>query len=136
MDIVQLQRDKIFPDSTFGTLIAKGEVFYSLELPWKRNQRNVSCIPEGDYRCIFREKTPTHKNVYEITNVPDRSGILIHVGNYPHDIKGCIALGTGRVFDGDGHMVTHSAIAIEKFNSTMGKKDFILSISYYPTEEV
>ena len=29
--------------------------------------------------------------------VPNRSGILFHVGNYPHDTKGCVLLGLNTI---------------------------------------
>lgn len=29
--------------------------------------------------------------------VPNRSGILFHVGNYPHDTKGCVLLGMNTI---------------------------------------
>lgn len=29
--------------------------------------------------------------------VPDRSGILFHVGNYPHDTLGCVLLGFNKI---------------------------------------
>ena len=134
MYIVQLERDKIFDDAIFGVMIARGELFYTLELPWKDNKKNVSCIPEGDYPCVFRVRTPTHENVYEVCDVPDRSGVLIHVGNYPHDVKGCIALGLGRVFEGEGHMLRGSQKAVERLADYMGRKEFVLSIKYHPIE--
>ncbi len=66
----------------------------TLELPDKNNESQVSCIPKGDYNCIKVE--PTHNIPYKhisITNVPNRLGVCIHIGNYYTDILGCIIVG-------------------------------------------
>ena len=63
-----------------------------LELPWKDNERKVSCIPEGAYK-VVRRKSPRFGNHFHIADVPDRSLILIHHGNYTSDIEGCLLVG-------------------------------------------
>jgi hypothetical protein len=80
-----------------------GEVFkcLSLELPWKLNKSQVSCIPEGTYpvKIRYSQKYGTHLHIQD---VPDRDLILIHWGNYAGslnpktkspDIKGCVLVG-------------------------------------------
>lgn len=64
----------------------------TLELPDLGNQKNVSCIPEGIYDVIktFTEKRGNH---FRFLDVPDRSEILIHKGNYTKDTQGCILPG-------------------------------------------
>lgn len=66
----------------------------TIELPWLNNQRNISCIPVGTYTVVKRtsEKYGTH---FQVLNVPDRSMILIHAGNYYTQTQGCILVGTG-----------------------------------------
>ena len=63
-----------------------------LELPWKNNERKVSCIPEGAYK-VVRRTSPRFGNHFHIPYVPDRSLILIHHANYTSDIEGCLAVG-------------------------------------------
>jgi hypothetical protein len=65
----------------------------TLELPWLNNQRNISCIPTGTYTVIKRtsDKYGTH---FQVLNVPDRSMILIHAGNYFSQTQGCILVGS------------------------------------------
>jgi hypothetical protein len=81
-------------------LFRQGELKYSassLELPWKNNQRNVSCIPEGAYTVEKRSAMDSPSRDYDhfiVKNVPDRSYILWHAGNYHWDIQGCILLGS------------------------------------------
>lgn len=67
---------------------------HTLELPWKNNQFQISCIPEGTYK-VVRRSSAKFKNHFHITNVADRSLILIHTGNYYTDILGCILVGKG-----------------------------------------
>jgi len=69
----------------------------SIELPWVNNQRNISCIPEGEYN-VIKDYSNKRGNVFRLLYVRGRSGILIHVGNYvagyQKDSSGCILPGT------------------------------------------
>jgi hypothetical protein len=58
------------------------------------NQRSISCIPTGTYSVVKRtsDKYGTH---FQLLNVPDRSMILIHSGNYFSHTLGCILVGSG-----------------------------------------
>jgi hypothetical protein len=67
---------------------------YTCELPYKDNQHNISCIPEGTYKAVWCEMLdhPGHYH-YLLQNVPDRDGIFIHyMSNIPAMDRGCIAL--------------------------------------------
>lgn len=76
----------------------------TLELPWKDNKRNVSCVPSGDYKVVKRY-SPKFGNHFHLTNVKDRSYILIHKGNYYTDIRGCILVGSDLTdINKDGHL--------------------------------
>lgn len=75
---------------------------YTLELPWKDNQRRVSCIPKGIYECEHIV-SPSQGLCFSIKDVPGRDYILIHVGNYHHNFLGCIGVGQALGdIDGDG----------------------------------
>lgn len=63
-----------------------------LELADNGNQHDISCVPEGVYD-VVKEKNEKG-DVFRVLNVPDRSGILIHKGNFKRDTKGCIIPGT------------------------------------------
>jgi hypothetical protein len=64
---------------------------YSLELPWKDNLTQVSCIPEGRYELVKRW-SPKFNRHLQIMNVSRRRNILIHPANDAmHELKGCIA---------------------------------------------
>lgn len=66
--------------------------FACLELPWKENQKQVSCIPTGRY-VIKAEDHSKFGHCFRVQNVRDRDGILIHAGNRPEDTHGCILPG-------------------------------------------
>jgi hypothetical protein len=71
--------------------------FVSLELPFLRNEKNVSCIPEGKYN-VTKIYSPTKGKCFMVHDVPNRSAILIHKGNYATgskvDTQGCILVGS------------------------------------------
>lgn len=65
----------------------------TLELTWKDNKKRISCIPEGEYEVVKRFSAK-FKNHFHITDVDNRSYILIHGGNYHTQILGCILVGS------------------------------------------
>lgn len=71
--------------------------FCTLELPWKNNERRISCIPEGTYEAIPHH-SPKFGSCFWLQNVPNRSEILIHPGNYTSQILGCILPGTAHAY--------------------------------------
>ena len=79
----------------FGVLITDDGVFSTLELPWRDNERNRSCIPPGEYSCQYMEQSSSgkYRGCFHVKNVPGRSEILIHNGNLPEHTKGCIIIG-------------------------------------------
>lgn len=93
MEVVYLNRIKAEKVQTLGELIYKGKVVAkTIELPWLDNNKRISCIPIGKYR-VVRRYTAKHGNHFHVLNVPGRSYILIHNGNYFKDFLGCIGVG-------------------------------------------
>lgn len=68
------------------------ETYFTLELPWKENQRRISCIPVGTYK-IKKHISPKFGKCFWVLDVPNRSEILIHPANYTRQLLGCIAVG-------------------------------------------
>ena len=89
--IIVLKRT-YFPDGTNGKLECNGKsICNTIELPWRENQKRVSCIPEGKYfiRKRYSQKFQWH---LEVIDVKDRSLILFHPANNALlELNGCIA---------------------------------------------
>jgi hypothetical protein len=90
---MKLTRLKTSEHGTFGKIqLSSGKILSTLELPWKDNQRQISCIPAAIYQCDI-VNSPKFGRVYQVKNVPNRSHILIHAGNWTKDTLGCILVG-------------------------------------------
>lgn len=115
---------------TLGELDFMGMKWNTLELSWKNNQRNISCIPKGTYDVKWTFSPKFMKYTYEIQGVPNRSGIRIHTGNYFTQIQGCILVGNGyKDVNGDGRLdVINSKNSIGEIESLLNKKPFKLII--------
>lgn len=71
---------------------------FTVERPWLNNDPALhSAIPAATYR-VRRSNPynefPKHPGCFTITNVVDRTAILIHVANVFLDLLGCVGLGT------------------------------------------
>lgn len=97
-----LTRFKTSDQGTFGIFSIPDIGFMSVtcELPWRNNEPNVSCIPQGEYVCKV-VNSPRYGKAYEVIGVDGRTHILHHIGNwggdvelgYKSDILGCIVHG-------------------------------------------
>ena len=84
----------------------------TLENPWIDNQRNISCIPVGEYEVRIRLPRESASRDYVhllVQDVPDRDWILFHRGNFPKDTSGCILVGLGSQQDA----VNNSTLAMD-----------------------
>lgn len=110
--------------ATLGMLHVPGldEPIYTLEEPWRDNQRNISCIPTGLYRCTPHNGTK-FKNVWRLESVPDRTAILIHAGNTVDDIEGCILVGMRHGKLNDKRAVLSSALALQHLRNHIGTQN-------------
>lgn len=120
---------------TLGTLKVVDEhgkiVFdcFTLELADKDNQKQISCIPLGEYKVVKRN-SKKYGNHFWVQDVPNRSMILIHHGNYHTDILGCILVGTAHQdINKDGYRdVVNSKATMKKLVGVL-PDDFQLVIS-------
>jgi len=129
LPVVTLKRAYSDDKQQLGDLIADGFKCKTLELSWKDNKQNISCIPKGRYN-VKRKFSLKFGNVYEVQNVPNRGGIYIHNGNTFFDIQGCILLGDmfGDVNKDKHADILNSTKTVKAFQTFMGGKDFILEI--------
>lgn len=140
MNKVLIRRGISGDQGTFGRMSFGGRTVHTLELPWRDNIRQRSCIPNGEYLCKL-VNSPRFGRVYGVTNVPGRSHVLIHSANVAGDVDlgwhtqlhGCIApaerLGLMRIPDGrmqQAGLVSRSAL--RKLMEWAGGTPFVLEI--------
>ena len=106
-------REEFTDNSTIGNLYLNGEwLCDTLELPYRDNQRSISCIPDGDYKVRLRTARESATRDYLhllVEDVKDRSYILFHRGNSSKDTRGCVLVGIGRQQD----FVKNSVLAMD-----------------------
>ena len=102
---LMIERGPSTDAGTFGIASLGSLIWHSLELPWRDNAHNVSCIPVGTYTAKWIDAAtvgrPHLGMVYELQDVPDRTGILLHRANwagdvskgYYSDLEGCQSIG-------------------------------------------
>ena len=135
MNKVYLFRFKRSDEGTEGVLVIPGFICKTLELPWRENQRNISCIPPGEYPTTMI-KSAKYGRVYWVTAVPDRTYILIHSGNFAGDVdkgfkthvQGCILTGTKFGTLAGQRAILNSRIALRRFKNNMKNEPFIFNI--------
>jgi hypothetical protein len=133
--IVNLCRLRRSDQGTQGMLLFEDFNCHTLELPWRDNQRSISCIPAGEYKCQTRQ-SPKFGTTYHVTEVPGRSYVLIHSGNWAGDVNkgfkshvnGCILLGQKAGWLAGQRAVLNSRITIKRFMEYMSYEPFTLKI--------
>jgi hypothetical protein len=127
------------PDCTIGVFVAQtpgGNVLMEcsmLELPWRDNQRKISCIPEGVYRVRIR-RTDKFGQHYHILDVPNRDSILQHSGNFTTDILGCQLPGS-TIIDLNKDLtpdIRDSKVTLKKMISLLGAEYTLIVGSFEP----
>jgi len=116
-EAIILERFAYMPDRTLGRLFLPGSEMGALavlENPWLQNQPFVSCVPEGEYALKWHKSPRFGMDLPMLVSVPDRSFILMHVGNRPTDTQGCMLIGTSFTERWD---LSQSADAMERLLS-------------------
>lgn len=115
-------------NATLGQLLDNDNnlLCYTLELPWKDNAPQISCIPEGIYQ-VIPHNSLEHPNTWEITGVPGRSEILIHNANFVSQLEGCIAVGSSIGMLEGQLAALNSVVTMDKLRSIL-PSDFTLEI--------
>lgn len=109
-----------------------------LELPDRNNAANLSRIPPGLYlvKYLARSASGKYKDVYHVTKVPRRSGVLAHPGNvagdklkgFKTDSLGCLlpALRMGILFNQMAGLASRAAV--RRIHHITQRQDFYLEI--------
>ena len=136
LKIVRVKSDN---EGTLGTLFFEGNKICMIgEPPWRKNIANKSCIPTGTYTVNYLPKSASgkYRDVYHLQNVPNRSGVLIHCGNFmgnsdlgfkTHSLA-CLLPGlrAGRLQGQRAVLASRSAL--KKIHSIVKRKTFLLEI--------
>ena len=123
--LIELRRSYL-PHCTLGELRLPGQrTLFTIEKPWRDNQPNISCIPEGTY-VVERYSGTKFKNVFQLKNVPGRSAILIHIANWAKEVQGCI--GVGMKLSTAEYMVLNSGDAMDVLRESLPEK-FLIRIT-------
>lgn len=105
---------------------------FVLELPWRGNEQEQSCITEGVYQCGLRPSARfggyTDGMVYHIQPVQGRTDILIHAGNTVRDTKGCLLVGDS-IADGTPTFLRNSRKTLMALHEHTQGKPFTLTIA-------
>ncbi len=113
MDII-LQRVYL-KDKTLGKLGINGQkICDTVEMPWRKNKRFISCIPEGRYR-VVQKKHPQKGMQLVLAFVPKREEIMLNPPDFSlSEIQGCIA-----TVETSGGEVKYSAIAFREITKVI-----------------
>jgi hypothetical protein len=118
---------KRLSDDGFQTLgimtLPNGKVYQTLELAWKNNQKQISCIPKGCYQ-VTKRVSAKYGEHFHILDVKNRDFILIHQANFHSQLMGCVAVGKGLAdINKDGRLdVTSSKQAMKELLSALPNK--------------
>jgi hypothetical protein len=99
--LISIIRDIYSPQSTLGKLALDG-VFqcFTLEEPEGDSSGLAPyCIKAGTYRGKMGWSNHFQRVVPHILDVPNRTWIEIHIGDFPGDTKGCVLVGQQRGFN-------------------------------------
>lgn len=116
MKAIYLLRRASLPDRTLGKLLVFDGIslqahFSTLEPPWKNNRPKESCIPIGEY-LVKPRTSPKFGDHLIVEDVPNRSFILVHRGNFRDSTEGCILIGMNHQdIDNDGTLDVSSSRA-------------------------
>lgn len=120
--IVEFRLTRVYmEDATLGVLSGpQGIICQTIELAWRGNKQNVSCIPEGLYPLMVGH-SPKFGSVVRVMTVPSRTGIVFHAANNPHiasgrrELRGCIAPCMSVVLSGGQVKGVNSRLAVARF---------------------
>ena len=108
-----LVRISKLPDAILGVLCFDETArLVTLELPYRNNATDISCIPAGNYKCKPVD-SPKFGKTWQVLNVPKREHILFHRGNTHKDTHGCILIGQKFGTESGTATIIHSTLGME-----------------------
>lgn len=134
MSIIRVSQEDNQQTLGYGTIyddLEKIFEFKTLELGWHNNEKFISCIPAGRYTTTAVDSDHFGTSI-SINNVPGRSLIRMHPGNYKHQIEGCVLPGHEFIdINNDGFTdVTSSRKTMERILKFIPDAGMKLTISW------
>ncbi|WP_350308227.1 DUF5675 family protein [Gabonibacter massiliensis] len=114
-----LVREEFYTDRTLGSILFRNNLYVrTLEPPYyppghPRHNARRTAVPLGLYRLKFHDSPRFGPSKIYLSDVPHRSGILIHAGNTPPDTTGCILVGC----DLRSGRLTESCVALQQLET-------------------
>lgn len=142
-NLIVLERFSYAPDGTFGRMtFPNGFECFTVERPWAGNKVKVSCIPEGVYflglrnsPVVQRVTNGRYEDGWEVEDVPGRTFIMIHPGNWPKNFQGCIGVGDEYKLIGSSMGVSNSQNTFDQVMEIMNaRNDWELMVKQYRPE--
>lgn len=139
------------PEATLGTILGSDNkpLFRTLEPPNRNNAKDDKTTPENESGCIsegiyqVKKRDPKiyakarFKDNWEILKVPNKSGVVVHAGNYWWHSQSCILIGRSiqnmnprndpKIKPENKWFLSQSRDALAEFHRIM-PKEFILEI--------
>ena len=97
-------------------------ISFTLEPAWKNNKKAISSIPAGTYLCTPHNGSK-YKGTWIVNGVPNRSGVVFHVGNRYADTKGCFLLGRNFKKDNNEYILLDSKLAMDDMREMLKNCD-------------
>ena len=107
-----------------GVLLVDSQlVCFTLEPPWRMNEKGKSCIPVGQYRCQKYRSKKYKTMCLKLFEVCGREYIAMHPGNSVEETKGCILPGlmTGELYNNE--TVLKSRLALDLIMTMIPHQD-------------
>lgn len=97
---------------------------FTIEEPWRNNERKISCVPTGRYP-IRKYYSETLGWCIAIDDVPDRTLIRMHIGNILEETEGCPLLGLKRGKLEGKDAVLYSHVAMQRLLKRFSGQGFL-----------
>lgn len=123
---------------TRGRLEGPGLSVATIELPWRNNLPDVSCILAGDYTATDRWSQKHGRNLYHLEPVLGHTNIELHRANWGGDrskglkcdLLGCVGLGLVAATIEGQPGVAQSTAALAALYAATGGRPFRLRIEW------
>lgn len=118
---ITIERNMTCADkSVIGRLLVNdAEIGRTLELPWRNNEKGISCVDAGTYPATIRADGTLGWRVELIDESGNRKNIQLHVGNYQRQIKGCVLVGDDVTVSNGECMVPNSRATLNRLADAM-----------------